>query len=174
MTHPTWMEICFSTGRNSPRGQQIADRVPGTYEDLRFMAPEHRGFASWYLHIYIHLHGLTVVVWAEGGRRTCLLTRVYLHVFTYSVTASTAQQSKIHILIHFECLLHNCALSRKGKHSNSFVMECPIKVHLQQHVKPSACPQTAKSHATLLLLPSTLWNYRSGCADTNLLKFGSC
>lgn len=75
MTHPTWMEICFSTGRNSPRGQQITDGVPGTYEDLRFVAPEHRGFAGWYLHIYIHLHGLTVVIWAEGGRRTC----VYLH-----------------------------------------------------------------------------------------------
>lgn len=97
----------------------------------------------------------------RGGRRTC--------VFTYSISAPTAQQTKIpvHILIHFECLLHNCALCRKEKHSNSFVMECPINVHLQQHVKPSACPQTVKSHATLLL-PSTLWNYRSGCADTNL------
>lgn len=166
MTHLTWMEICFSTGRSSPRGQQIADRVPGTYEDLRFVAPEHCGFAGWYLHIYIHLHGLTVVIWAEGGRHTCLLTRV----FTYSISAPTAQQTKIHKLIPFECLHHNCALSRKGKHTNSFVMESPINVHLLQHVKPSACPQTVKSHATLFLLTSTLWNYRSGCADTNLLS----
>lgn len=143
-----------------------ADRWRGSRHIWR---PPIRGpgapWLCWLVSPHLHPSPWAHCGYLSRGRQThvCLLTRV----FTYSISAPTAQQTKIHILIHFECLLHNCALSRKGKHTNSFVMERPINVHLQQRVKPSACPQTVKSHATLLLLPSTLWNYTSGCADTN-------
>lgn len=85
-------EVCFSTEGNSPRGQQIADRVPGTYEDFWFMAPEHCGFAGWYLHIYIHLHGLTVVIWSGAHVHVSLLA-VYEHHQTEQWHRQQVQQT---------------------------------------------------------------------------------
>lgn len=129
--------------------QRPADRWQGSRHIWR--PPIHGPAALWLCWLVSpHLHPSP---WAHCGY---LSRGRQTHLFTYSISALTAQQTTIHILIHFEWLLHNCALSRKRKHTNSFGMECPIIVHLQKHVK-----------ATLLLLPPALWNYRSGCADTN-------
>lgn len=48
--------------RSSPGGQQVADRVPGADEHFGLVASQHCGFAGWYLNIYIHVHGLAVVI----------------------------------------------------------------------------------------------------------------
>lgn len=80
MTHPA---ISLRTDRDSPWGQQIADRVPGTYEYFRLMAPEHCGFTGWYRNIYIHLHGLTVVIWEESVHRQM---DIYTYIFIYAST----------------------------------------------------------------------------------------
>lgn len=82
MTHPAWIKICLNTGRDSPWGQQITDRVPGTDEHFRLVASEYCSFTGWYLHIYIHLHGLTVVIWGEWyGAHTDGDTHKHTHIY---------------------------------------------------------------------------------------------
>lgn len=50
------------------------------------MASEHCGFTGWYLHIYIHLHGLTVVIceeWASTQMDRYMHTHLYTHEHTH-------------------------------------------------------------------------------------------
>lgn len=75
---------------HSPWGQQITDRVPGTDEHFGLVAPQHRGFTGWYGDVYIHLHGLTVVIWEE---LVCTHSNMYQHL-------SNLRSSLIYLLIN--------------------------------------------------------------------------
>lgn len=45
-----------------PGGEEVADRVPGTDEDLRLVAPEDRGFVGWDLDVPIDVHRLRMII----------------------------------------------------------------------------------------------------------------
>lgn len=51
---PSWTPL--------PGSQEVTDRVPGTDEHLRLMAPKDCGFVGWNLHVSVYFHWFRMII----------------------------------------------------------------------------------------------------------------